>query len=69
LPHNYLIQFMQEIIIDTGITTEELQEDLQNAMYMLHFLQEGFTQREIRDVCPTIKTILDALQERDEEKE
>jgi hypothetical protein len=46
---------MQQITIDTGITTEELQEDLQNAIYMLHFLQDGFTQREIRDVCQYYK--------------
>ena len=58
---------MQKIIIDTGITTEELQNDLQNAIYMLHFLQEGFTQHEVRNVCHTIKTILEALQEIDEE--
>jgi hypothetical protein len=43
------------IIIDTGITAEGLKNDLQNAIYMLHFLQEGFTQREIRDVCHTLE--------------
>jgi hypothetical protein len=58
---------MQKIIIDTGITTEELQNDLQNAIYMLHFLQDGFTQREVRGVCHALRTILDAIQEIDEE--
>ena len=51
-----------KIIID--LEKEDVQQDLEKAIYMLHFLEEGFSKEEIKEVCFTLKHIVNNLKER-----
>ena len=52
---------MKETTIIIELEKEEVQKDLDKAIYMLHFLEKGFSKEEIKEVCFTLKHIINNL--------